>query len=343
MDAIAAHHAFRARQEVDLEPLRIVRPAQWCLAPPIGLVPGRDWRNPECTVPFSMITGDFQRQPVLQFVERHRRLYHGIVVATVLDAAEGRSRQQVDRPHHRADQTLDVTAVVRRPNRPVLQRNPVLLGAPLHRLRTEFPGIVDVNGLRQSLRGPVRVDPQALQPVEFGLHQVLNGQCHRQGRRRLQRQIESRNHAAGNVDGERQPGPLQRFSMNPVHDNDIHQRVVDLNHLIGPFDLIAAWHRVMALARGLSALTRSGELRRIYRRHTVPQRGPARGTQTPLTAPSAHLLLQGVDARLLEGFVEILDRPRNHRFNLVRQPTAARRCSDLSRQQRTGDRARLVR
>ena len=42
--------------------------------------------------------------------------------------------------------------------------------------------------------------------------------------------------------------------MNPVHDNDIHQRVVDLNHLIGPFDLIAAWDRVIALARGLGAL-----------------------------------------------------------------------------------------
>ena len=66
--------------------------------------------------------------------------------------------------------------------------------------------------------------------------------------------------------------------MNPIHDNDIHQRVVDLNHLIGPFDLIAAWHWVMALARSLSALTRRREFGRIYRRHTVPQRGPARGT-----------------------------------------------------------------
>ena len=120
MDAIAAHHAFRARQEVDPEPLRIVRPAQKCLAPPIGLVPGRNWRNPERAVPFSMIAGDFQRQPVLQLVERHRRLAHGIVVATVLDAAEGRSRQQVDRPHHCADQPLDVTAVMWCPNRTVL-------------------------------------------------------------------------------------------------------------------------------------------------------------------------------------------------------------------------------
>lgn len=63
--------------------------------------------------------------------------------------------------------------------------------------------------------------------------------------------------------------------MNPVHDDDIHQRVVDLNHLIGPFDLIAASHRVMALARGLGALTRRRKFGRIYRRHTVPQRGPA--------------------------------------------------------------------
>jgi len=131
--------------------------------------------------------------------------------------------------------------------------------------------------------------------------------------------------------------------MNSIYDDDIHQRMVDLNHLIGPLDLIAAWHRVMALARGSAALTRRCEFDRIYRRHTVPQRGPARGTQTPLTAPHAHLLLQGVDARLLEGLVKLLDRPRNHRFDLVRQPTAARRCSDLSRQQGTGDRARLVR
>ena len=66
--------------------------------------------------------------------------------------------------------------------------------------------------------------------------------------------------------------------MNPVHNDDIHQRVVDLNHLISPFDLIAARHWVMALARSLSALTHRREFRRIDRRHTVPERGPARGT-----------------------------------------------------------------
>ena len=66
--------------------------------------------------------------------------------------------------------------------------------------------------------------------------------------------------------------------MNPVHDDDIHQRVIDLNHLIGPFDLIAARHRAVALARCLGTLTRRREFERIYRRHTVPQRGPARGT-----------------------------------------------------------------
>ena len=66
--------------------------------------------------------------------------------------------------------------------------------------------------------------------------------------------------------------------MNPVHNDDIHQRVVNLNHLIGLFDLIAARHWLMALARGLSALTRRREFRRIDRCHTVPKRGPARGT-----------------------------------------------------------------
>lgn len=43
--------------------------------------------------------------------------------------------------------------------------------------------------------------------------------------------LEARNHAACDVDGERQPRPPQRPSILAVDDNDIDQRVIDLDNL----------------------------------------------------------------------------------------------------------------
>ena len=73
MDAVALHPALDARQEIDQERGWIMGVAQRIR--PLGdrLVPGRPRRQAYPGMPLGVVARDFQRDPALQLVERHRR------------------------------------------------------------------------------------------------------------------------------------------------------------------------------------------------------------------------------------------------------------------------------
>lgn len=58
---------------------------------------------------------------------------------------------------------------------------------------------------------------------------MLDCESDRNRRRRLERKVETRHHPACDVDGERQPWPLQRPTMLAIDDNNIDQCVIDLD------------------------------------------------------------------------------------------------------------------
>ena len=73
MDAVTLHPAPDDRQEIDQERRRIMGMAQRLR--PLGdrLVPGRRRRQAYPGMPLGVVARDFERDPSLQLVERHRR------------------------------------------------------------------------------------------------------------------------------------------------------------------------------------------------------------------------------------------------------------------------------
>src|SRR5271166_5098966 len=60
--------------------------------------------------------------------------------------------------------------------------------------------------------------------------------------RGIHRQIEAGDHPREHVDRERQPWPLERSARFLIDDDQIHERVIDLNDLERPRSLVLAWH-----------------------------------------------------------------------------------------------------
>lgn len=128
-----------------------------------------------------------------------------------------------------------------------------------------------------------------------------------------------------------------------IDDDDIRQRMVDLDDIKGVFGLVLPGNRSEAVTCCFRAAPRQGEFgwrqSRDPRLHGVP----GRRSHATQAAKPADLLVQLVDARLLTRLVEIPQRFGDHGFGLIGQPpTAASRTRRL-RQQRTRQRMLTVR
>ena len=229
-------------------------------------------------------TDDFQREPALKLIKRHRRVPLRIVVAAIGHGTEGRARQHVHSAHQRPDQPLDVAAVMRRRHRPMDQLNPIFGGSARQRPGPEFAAVVDVNEIGQPGDRPLQVDPTRRQPRRLRRHSVMNSQCDGRRRRRLQAEVEPRHHPAGDVDRERQPGPLDRPAMHGVDHEKIDARMVDLNNLQRIFGAVLLRHRLQPVARRLSALAAGDELVTVDARHPRTHRFPRRRRQSARSA-----------------------------------------------------------
>src|SRR5271166_7127744 len=75
--------------------------------------PDRDGRAEQGAMNFLIVaSGDFPSQRALEFAERHGREPPGLVALAGDRIGKCRSRIEMNSPHHRSDQTLDVAAIV---------------------------------------------------------------------------------------------------------------------------------------------------------------------------------------------------------------------------------------
>ena len=91
--------------------------------------------------------GNRLAEPTFHLVQSHCRGFFRIEIAFLCDVRVRRPGQEMDLPHHGADQPFNVTAVMRRANRPVSNFNTVLLAAPTKRFGSKFLGIVEMKAL----------------------------------------------------------------------------------------------------------------------------------------------------------------------------------------------------
>ena len=84
-------------------------------------------------------------------------------------------------------------------------------------------------GLGQPVHGPLDSDADLVEPVV--LRQAGHAKCHRhrRGGRRLERHVESEHRPRRNIEHDCDPRPADRQSCPLLHDDDVDQRVIDLD------------------------------------------------------------------------------------------------------------------
>ncbi|WP_258589897.1 hypothetical protein [Mesorhizobium sp. AR02] len=88
----------------------------------------------------------------------------GIVLAPFLDVARGRSWQQVNRAHLRANQPFDVAAEMGRPRRTPLDLYAVVPASTFECMTTKIRTVVDMYRSGQTGHWPRFMDTPLLQP-----------------------------------------------------------------------------------------------------------------------------------------------------------------------------------
>ncbi len=283
-----------------------------------GVAPGRDRRQQKRAVHFGVVSADdLQGEPSLKLVKRHGGVFFRIIGAAAGDIAEGRARQQMDSAHHRADQALDMPAIMRRGDRTMHQRNAVFRSPSRERAAAKLAAVVDVNHVRQARDRPVSVHATSLEPLGFRHHEVVDRQSDRRRRWRFQTEIETGHHAARHVDRERQPRALNRPTVHRVDDENVDGRVVDLDNLKRIVGAIFPDDRFEAVARCLRAFPRANERAPIDGRHTRPN-GVARRYGDPSgPAQLANMIVQRADRPLLAGKIMVANRLFDQGFDVI--------------------------
>lgn len=345
--AVAPDPATLDRQEVDQEAARIRHRDRRATAERGAVagdatLPGRQGRHANAPMQITMIdAGDRVAEPALDLVDRHGGALLGIQVALLLDIGEGRSRQQMDLAHHRADQPLDVPAIVRGAYGTVVDGNAILLATALQRLGPELLGVVEVQSLGDAAHRPLRIDAALGQPALLGERCMGQAERHGRRRRRLQRQVEAGDAARADVDRQRQPRSLDRCARLAIHYDHVDRRVVDLDQRQRPAGLQRTDDRSVAVARRLGALALGDHVPTRAGAKPGCDGSPARRGEAARRTLSLHLLDQVHDLGLLAREIDAVDRLVDKRVHLVfesgeagARPSPARQ---QARQSRIGD------
>ena len=130
---------------------------------------------------------DFQGEIRLKLAQGHHRLPLWIEIAALADVGKMRTRNEMDRPHHRPDQPLDMAAETRRSRRAIHEAHAVFGASALEGQRMEFGSVVDMDDARDALRGPFGLDPPSRQPTRLVHHRMGQTQRDRRQRGRIER------------------------------------------------------------------------------------------------------------------------------------------------------------
>ncbi len=187
--------------------------------------------------------GDLPSQCALELTERHRREAPGFVALAGCWIGEGRSWIKMHPPHHRADQALNVPAIMGSAYGPKDQFNALFAARPRKSVAAKISAVVRMHGLRQSGSRPRCVDLALSQPSTFVIDGVQHTEAERDTRRLVHRQMKSDDHAGEHVDGERQPWSLvHRLPCCFIDRENIDFCVVDLHDFERSRRHILTWH-----------------------------------------------------------------------------------------------------
>ena len=157
MQSVSLQNALLGGEKIDQEPPGIVGHSHRDLSD--ARLPSRHRRRFERPVDPGVIGAhDFQGEIGFQLAQGHHRLRLRIEIAALADARKMRPRKEMHRPHHRADQPLDMAAEAGRSRRAVHKIDAVLGAGALESQRVEFGAVVDVNDAGYAPRGPFGLD-----------------------------------------------------------------------------------------------------------------------------------------------------------------------------------------
>ena len=233
-------------------------------------------------------------------------------------------------------------AVARCLHGPIFDLDAVLLAAALEGLRMELEAIVHVHAARQACNGPGQRDGPRGEPLLFAEHGVRKSKRRARRRRRVERNQKAGHGACVHIERERQPGTADRPARDIVHDDQVHRRVVDLQHVQRPGSHQAPRHGTKPPFGRVAALPSGDDLGGGPRLH-APAHGPEAGR---LEVRLAALVLHGIEQRgagqLLLGEIEPVDTALDQRNHIGCKAAHALRHSAADRHQAGGARIGAV-
>ena len=151
-------NALLGGKKIDEEPPEIAGHAHRDLAN-AGAPDRRRRRRERLMNPRLIGSYDFQGEIRLELAQGHHRLPLRIEIAALADVGKMRPGNEMDRPHHRPDQPLDMAAETRRSRRAIHEIDAVFGAGALEGQRMEFGAVVDMDDAGYSTRRPFGLDP----------------------------------------------------------------------------------------------------------------------------------------------------------------------------------------
>ena len=175
-----------------------------------------------------VLASDLDRDPGFQLSQRKNGSAFRVIVLLELDVAKRRARQDVNGPHHRADEPLNMPAEPWRRGRPVLYLDSIFAACACQRARMELCPIVAVQAVRQPRDRPRQINAAFAQPGALVVNGVKEAQAHRNAGRRFKGKMKPCDHPSADVNRDRQHGTPDWSSILLVDDDNIDKSMVDL-------------------------------------------------------------------------------------------------------------------
>ena len=107
----------------------------------------------------------------------------------------------------------------------------MLLAAALERGRMKIGAVVHADPAWLALHGPIRFHLTQREPGRLISGDVGQAQPDRNGRWRIQRDMETCDAPALHVDGDREPGPADRLAIERIHQDQVYRRMANLHQV----------------------------------------------------------------------------------------------------------------
>lgn len=202
---------------------------------------------------------EYERTLIAERMRRGRlgnaRPAFSIILAALPGVGEGCAGQQMHLAHQAANQSLDVAADVRNLDGAGHRFDPMPPASPEKAASLELPRVVEMQGTRHPGDRPGCRDAAGREPSRLCPNALFEGVGDAAFARGAQRGVEAEDHPGSEVNGQGQPRSADGLTMDVVEDDDVGQRVVDLDHIERMLDLVPAGVRTEFVTGGFGPLT----------------------------------------------------------------------------------------